>query len=308
MKPIRVFQGHSTALMALLIGIAVTPAVAQSGKGQPRATLAVAFPKTYNRMETMRLYGHYLQTLAQCAKVDLVNVRGEPVADRLDAVDILPESELLQHMKAGKLQLAQFTTGLVPVAADTADGEPFAVRGHSATGKYDVYELHLIVRADSPFRKPLDLAGSKVAHSTEKSNSGNLAPRAYFPTIGLAPDKNYEVMYSGGHERSVMGTQYGFWKAAAVASDQFERMVKKGEIKAGDFRVLWKSEPFPVESWVLSKRVAPELRERVRDCTYNFRFPAEASRLLDGADRFVPIDSNKAYASVRFVLEKARQP
>lgn len=308
MKSIPVFQVHSAALMALLIGIAAAPAAAQPAKGLPRATLAVAFPKTYNRMETMRLYGHYLQALAQCAKVDLVNVRGEPIADRFDAVDILPESELLQHMKAGKLQLAQFTTGLVPVAADTADGEPFAVRGHSATGKYDVYELHLIVRADSSFRKPLDLAGSKIAHSTEKSNSGNLAPRAYFPTIGLVPDKNYQVMYSGGHERSIMGTQYGFWKAAAVASDQFERMVKKGEIKAGDFRVLWKSEPFPVESWVLSKRIAPELRERVRSCTYNFRFPAEASRLLEGADRFVPIDSDKAYAPVRFVLEKNRKP
>ena len=308
MKLIPVFQACSAAMMALLTGLAAVPAAAQSGPGLPRATLAVAFPKTYNRMETMRLYGHYLQTLAQCAKLDLVNVRGESISNRFDAVDILPESELLQHMKAGKLQLAQFTTGLVPVAADTADGEPFAVRGHSATGKYDVYELHLIVRADSSFRKPLDLAGSKIAHSTEKSNSGNLAPRAYFPTIGLVPDNNYQVMYSGGHERSIMGTQHGFWKAAAVASDQFERMVKKGEIKSGDFRVLWKSEPFPVESCVLSRWIAPELRERVRNCTYNFRFPTEASRLLDGADRFVPIDSNKAYASVRFVLEKARQP
>lgn len=308
MKLIPVFQACGAAMMALLTGLAAVPAAAQPAKGLPRATLAVAFPKTYNRLETMRLYGHYLQTLAQCAKVDLVNVRGEPIADRFDAVDILPESELLQHMKAGKLQLAQFTTGLVPVAADTADGEPFAVRGHSATGKYDVYELHLIVRADSSFRKPLDLASSKIAHSTEKSNSGNLAPRAYFPTIGLVPDKNYQVMYSGGHERSIMGTQYGFWKAAAVASDQFERMVKKGEIKSADFRVLWKSEPFPVESWVLSKRIAPELRERVRNCTYSFRFPAEASRLLDGADRFVPIDPDKAYASVRFVLGKNRQP
>jgi phosphonate transport system substrate-binding protein len=292
--------------LALSFALAAPVAMAQAAKGQ-RPTLAVAFPKTYNRIETMRLYGGYLQELARCAKVDLVNVRGEPIADRFDAVDILPEAELLAHMKAGKLQLAQFTTGLVPVAADTANGEPFAVRGHGSTGKYDVYELHLIVRADSKIRKPRDLVGTKIAHSTQKSNSGNLAPRAYFPTLGLVPEHNYEVVFSGGHERSIMGLQHGFWQGAAVASDQFERMAKKGEIKAKDFRVLWKSEPFPVESWVLSRQVAPEVAARVRQCTYAFRFPAEASRLLEGADRFVPIDPDKAYSAVRFVLERTRQ-
>lgn len=93
-----------------------------------------------------------------------------------------------------------------------------------------------------------------------------------------------------------------------MASDQFERMAKKGGIRADDFRVLWKSEPFPVESWVLNKRMAPELRERIRNCTYGYRFPAQTSRLLDGADRFVAIDADKAYAPVRFVLEKNRAP
>jgi phosphonate transport system substrate-binding protein len=295
-------------LIALALAGVALPVAAQPPKSAPRTALAVAFPKTYNRIETLRLYGHYLEHLAQCAKVDLVNVRGESIANRFDAVDILPESELLQHMKAGKLQLAQFTTGLVPVAADVADGEPFAVRGHAATGAYDVYEVRLIVRADSRYRRPSDLVGSKVAHSTAKSNAGNLTPRAHFPALGLVPEQGYQVVYSGGHERSIMGTQYGFWQGAAVASDQFERMAKKGEIKAGEFRTLWKSEPFPVESWVLSKRVAPDVRDRVRQCTYGFRFPAEASRLLEGADRFVAIDPEKAYAGVRFVLDKTRQP
>ncbi len=313
MKPAHVFQMHNAAIKAamaaLLLGsMAVAASAAPATAGSTQPSLTVAFPKTYNRMETMHLYGHFLQSLAQCAKVNPVNLRGEPIVGGVDAVDILPESELLRHMKAGKLQLAQFTTGLVPVAADTSDGEPFAVRGHAATGKYDIYELRLIVRADSAFKTPKDLVGGKIAHSTAKSNSGNLAPRAYFPTIGLLPDNNYKVAYSGGHERSIIGTQYGFWDAAAVASDQFERMAKKGEIRADDFRVIWKSEPFPVESWVLNKQMAPELRERIRNCTYAYRFPAQTSRLLDGADRFVPIDPDKAYAPVRFVLEKNRTP
>lgn len=304
-----VLASGSAALLALAFTLGAAPGVqAQSAKAAPRPTLSVAFPKTYNRMETQRLYGGYLDHLAACARVDLVNTRGESMAGRVDALDVLPEAELLQLMKAGKLQLAQFTTGLVPVAQDTADGEPFAVRGHAATGKYDVYELHLIVRADSPYRKPRDLLKKKVAHSTPKSNSGNLAPRALFPGLGLVPDHHYEVVYSGGHERSIVGTLHGFWQAAAIASDQFDRMAKKGEIKAADFRTLWKSEPYPVESWVLHRGVAPDLRERVRHCTTSFKFGAEASRLLEGADRFIAIDPDKAYAGVRFILDKNRQP
>src|SRR5438105_833267 len=158
MKPIYAPRTPAAALLALALVVAAPPLLARPGPDRvaARPKLAVAFPKTYNRIETLRLYGGYLDHLAQCAKVELVNVRGEPIANRFDAVDILPEAELLQHMKAGKLQLAQFTTGQVPVAADTADGEPMAVRGQAATGRYDVYELRLIVRADSPYLKPAD--------------------------------------------------------------------------------------------------------------------------------------------------------
>ena len=76
-----------------------------------------------------------------------------------------------------------------------------------------------------PFTKPQDLVGKKIAHTTPTSNSGNLAPSALFPAIGLVPDQNYEVVFSNGHERSVTGVMHGFYPAAAVASDLYQRMV-----------------------------------------------------------------------------------
>lgn len=74
---------------------------------------------------------------------------------------------------------------------------------------------------DSPYQKPQDLVGKKIAHTTPTSNSGNLAPRALFPALGLTPDKDYEVVFSNGHERSVTGVMHGFYPAAAVASDLY---------------------------------------------------------------------------------------
>ncbi|NRF65479.1 PhnD/SsuA/transferrin family substrate-binding protein [Aquincola sp. S2] len=298
------FQRHGLGiLLATLCASSYGPT---ADAATPRTRLAVAFPKTYNRVETAMLYGGYLKRLAQCANVELVNLRGEPVSERFDALDLLPESELVTHMRTGRLQLAQFFTGLVPAAIDEGQGEAFAVRGDTTSGRYGSYRLHLIVRADSSYLRPPDLTGTRIAHSSVRSNSGNLAPRALFPAIGLVPERDYEVVYSGNHERSIVGTFYGFWKGAAVASDQFERMVRKGEIKPQDFRVLWASEPFPVEAMVMSRQLAPDVQQRVRQCTYGYRFPAKASSLLDGADGFVPIDAERAFAGVRLVLERTR--
>jgi phosphate/phosphite/phosphonate ABC transporter binding protein len=272
----------------------------QAGAG----TLSLAFPKTYNKMETWRLYGGYVNHLAQCTGLEPVNVAGRRLSDGVDALELLAEDKMIELLRDGKLQLTQVSTGMVPVAMDKANGLPFAVRGERASGQFHSYRVNLIVRADSPYKKPADLQGKKIAHTTPGSNSGNLAPRAYFPALGLEPDKSYTVVFSKGHERSIIGTQYGFWEGAAIASDQFERMAKKGEIRRSDFRVLWSSEAFPASAWVMASSLPQAMRERVRQCTTSYRMTPEVSKLLEGSDQFVPIDPAKDFAPVRFVASK----
>lgn len=295
-----VFLG-SVFCSGLLAAAAVSP-VRAAPPDPARPSLTIAFPKAGNGVETAKLYGRYLTHLASCANVSLVNLRGEPVDSMFNALDLLEEGELVKNINSGKLDIAQLSSGIVPVAVEASGATPFAIRGNSRTRQIGSYKLHLIVHASSPYNKPADLKGSKIAHTTSASNSGNLAPRAYFPSLGLVPDKDYEVAYSKGHERSIVGLNYGFWSGAAVASDQFDRMVAKGEIKASSFRVLWASEPFPASAFVFSSRVAQPLRERVAKCTYQFRFPKEMQTLLDGSDAFLPVDYAKHYAPVLYVL------
>lgn len=271
-----------------------------------RPSLAIAFPKAVNRVETSKLYGRYLVHLGECAKVNLVNLRGESVDAYFNGLDLLGEDDLLEGLKQRKLDVVQLSSGIVPVAVDDAGATPFAIRGNSKTKQIGAYKLHLIVRVDSPYRKPSDLRGKKIAHTTPASNSGNLAPRAYFPKLGLVPEKDYEVVYSKGHERSITGVMHGFWDAGAVASDQFDRMVAKSEIRASAFRVLWESAPFPASAFVFGAQVPEALRERIAKCTYQYRFPAETQRLLDGSDTFLPVDAQKHYEPVRYVLQSAR--
>lgn len=270
-----------------------------------RPTLSIAFPKAVNRVETAKLYGQYLVHLGACAKVNLVNLRGEAVDSYFNGVDLLGEEELLSGLKQNRLDVAQLSSGIVPVAVEGGGAVPFAIRGSSRTRQIGAYRLHLIVRVDSPYRAPADLRGRKIAHTTPGSNSGNLAPRAYFPKLGLVPGKDYEVVYSKGHERSIVGVLHGFWDAGAVASDQFDRMVAKSEIRASAFRVLWASDPFPASAFVFGSQVPKAVQERVARCTYQYRFPADVQRLLDGSDSFLPVDYEKHYAPVTFVLRNA---
>ena len=94
--------------------------------------------------------------------------------------------------------------------------------GNKATGKRNSYHLILITRVDSPTRNP-GPDRQEDCPPTPTSNSGNLAPRALFPAIGLVPDKNYEVVFSNGHERSVTGVMHGFtpqppWPATCTSA------------------------------------------------------------------------------------------
>jgi phosphate/phosphite/phosphonate ABC transporter binding protein len=269
-------------------------------------TLVVAMPKTYGKSETMGLWGGYFSHLSSCANVNLRNAMGESL-DQTANVDILAEKELIESIKSGKAQLAQVNPGLVPQLVAAGQPAPFAVPGNKASGKPNSYKLILISRVDSPYKEPKDLVGKKIAHTTPTSNSGNLAPRALFPALGLVPEKNYEVVFSNGHERSAMGVMHGFYDGAAVASDLFQRMVVKGDVRASSIRTVWESPPFMTESWIMGKDVAPEVQARVRKCSYSYSFPANLRKLLPGNDTMLPINYERDFATVLEVYRKSQQ-
>ena len=281
---------------------ATAPAATSFASG-PREKMVVAMPKTYAKSETMLLWGDYFNHLARCGNIDLQNLQGESL-EKSTNIDVLGEKELIDSILTGKAQLAQVNPGLVPQLVGAGQPAPFGVPGNKASGKRNSYTLILISRVDSPFTKPKDLIGKKIAHSTPTSNSGNLAPRALFPALGLLPDQNYEVVFSNGHERSVTGVMHGFYPAAAVASDLYQRMVLKGDVKGSSIRTLWESPPFMTETWTMGKDVSADLQNRVKKCSYNYSFSPKLRQLLPGNDTFLPINFERDFATVMEVYNK----
>jgi phosphonate transport system substrate-binding protein len=165
----------------------------------------------------------------------------------------------------------------------------------------------MIVKKDSPYQKLSELKGKRVAHTTPSSNSGNLAPRTLFPPEGLTPDKDYKVMFSGKHENSISGVASGDFDAAPIAHDILLRMADRGLVKMDDFRIIWKSRNFPPGGLSMAHDLTPALQKKIRECTYDFRYPPEMVRGFQGADRWLPIDYKQDWELIRRVAQESGQ-
>lgn len=212
----------------------------------------------------------------------------------------------VEAMRSGRLHIAGFSTGPTAFAVNLAGAVPFAIKGNER--EFESYRVVVVTRANSDIRTLADLRGRRVAHTSATSNSGNLAPRALFPANGVTPDTDYRVLFSGGHDRSVMGVNAGDFDAAPVASDVYNRMVARGQVQAANFRTIWQSDPFPTSSFALAHDLQPELAQRIRQCFYDFRFPASMSRDLGGNDRFWPATYQAQWAPVRAVADAVNAP
>lgn len=231
---------------------------------------------------------------------------GKCIAKRVLYFPVQSNAAEIEAMRAGRLHVGGFSTGPTGFAVNLAGAVPFAIKGTEK--ELQGYNLIMIVRRNSPYQKLSDLKGKKIAHTSPSSNSGHLAPQVLFPPEGIVPDKDYKVLFSGGHGQSVKGVESGDYDAAPVASDVYTRMASRGEIKEGDFRIIYRSPLFPTSSFAYAHDLAPELAAKLTKCFYDFRFPVEMQKTFGGADRFFPITYQKDWAVVRKIAEETGTP
>jgi phosphonate transport system substrate-binding protein len=254
------------------------------------STLVFAFTPVEDPAIYEKLFRPFMGHLSQCVGKKVVFFPVQSNAAQIEA------------MRSGRLHIAAFSPGPVNFAVNLSGAVPFAIRGNEQ-GPVGMH-LKMIVRKESSFQKLEDLKGKRIAHTSPSSNSGNLAPRALFPKIGLTPDTDYKVVYSGTHDQSILGVKTGDYEAAPVASDVLQHMTDRGVVKADDFRVLYTSEMFPTDAYAYAYNLEPALQTKIKQCFYDYKVPAEMAKGL-GGDRFLPITYQKDWELVRTVAASA---
>ena len=226
---------------------------------------------------------------------------GKCLAKKVVFYQVQSNAAEIEAMRSGRLHVGGFSTGPTAFAVNLAGAVPFAVKGDAK--EFQGYNLIVVVKKSSPYMKLSDLKGKKVAHTAPSSNSGHMAPMALFPAEGLAPEKDYKILFSGKHDQSVMGVNSGDYDAAAVASDVFHRMAGRGQIKEDEFRIIYRSQKFPTSSFAYAHDLDPVLAQKMVKCFTDYRYPPEMQAAFDGADRFFPANFQKDWEVVRKVAE-----
>jgi phosphonate transport system substrate-binding protein len=265
---------------------------------QPKDSKAWQNPGTlifsYTPVEDPAVYENvFADFMAHLGKVTGKRVRWYPAESYAAQVEA---------MRSGRLHIAGVATGPTPYAVNLAGFVPIVAmaRPDGSIG----YKLALITHRDSPIKSVQDLKGKRVAHVAPSSNSGDLAPRALFKAMGIEPGKDYEVLYSGKHDNSIMGVVNKDYDAAPIANTVMERMQARGMFKPDALRVVYESAPFPRTAFGVAHNLPPELKGRIKEAFlgYDFKKSKLATEFKD-VERFAEVVYRDAWRDVRTIQQ-----
>jgi phosphonate transport system substrate-binding protein len=207
----------------------------------------------------------------------------------------------IEAMRAGRLHIAAFGTGAVPIAVNCAGFVPFAIMG----GERGIlgYEMEIITHPGSGIKTPADLKGRRLAFTSPTSNSGFKVPSVLLRSeFGLEADKDYTAVFAGRHENSVLGVATRDYDAAAIANEVMYRMMARGVVKKDQIVTVYKSDTFPTAGFGLAHDLDPGLASKVREGFFSFPWAgselAKEFSVLE-VSRFMPIRYREDWALVR---------
>jgi phosphonate transport system substrate-binding protein len=148
---------------------------------------------------------------------------------------------------------------------------PFTIMA-SKDGNFG-YEMEIITYPGSGIEKVEDIRGKQLAFTSPTSNSGFKAPSAILKgDFDMLPERDFEPVYSGKHDNSILGVANKDYMAASIANSVKSRMISREVIKAEDVKVIYKSQTFPTTGFGTAHNLTPELKEQIRNAFFNFEW------------------------------------
>lgn len=177
----------------------------------------------------------------------------------------------IEAMRAGRLHVAGFNTGATPLAVSCSGFVPFAIM--AAKDDRFGYEMDIITFPGAGVEKVEDIRGKKLAFTTETSNSGYKAPAALLrDKFRMEAGKDYQPVFSGKHDNSILGVANKDYPAAAIASSVRLRMIARGVVKEDQTKIVYKSQTFPSTGYGYIYNLKPELAAKVQEAFFSFNW------------------------------------
>lgn len=211
----------------------------------------------------------------------------------------------IEAMRAGRLHVAGFNTGSNPLAVACAGFRPFAMMA-AADGSFG-YEMEILTFPDSGITSVKDIAGGQMAFTSETSNSGFKAPSAILAAeFGMKAGTDFEPVFSGAHDASILGVANKDYRAAAIANSVKGRMLERNVVTEDQLVTVYTSQTFPTTGYGVAHNLKPALQEAIRDAFFSFDWEGSALQeefANSGEAQFIPITFQKDWAVIRTIDE-----
>ncbi|NSX54943.1 phosphate/phosphite/phosphonate ABC transporter substrate-binding protein [Parasulfitobacter algicola] len=175
----------------------------------------------------------------------------------------------IEAMRSGRLHIAGFNTGSNPLAVNCAGFKPFTIMA-AADGSFG-YEMEILTYPGSGIEKVEDIKGKSLAFTSPTSNSGFKAPSAILKSdFDMLPDRDFEPVYSGKHDNSILGVANKDYPAASIANSVLARMLERDVVSEDQLVSIYKSQTFPTTGYGVVYNLKPELQDKIRNAFFSF--------------------------------------
>ncbi|MBY6032852.1 phosphate/phosphite/phosphonate ABC transporter substrate-binding protein [Marinobacter daepoensis] len=207
----------------------------------------------------------------------------------------------IEAMRAGRLHIAGFNTGSNPLAVACAGLRPFTMMA-AADGSFG-YEMEILSYPGSGIEKVEDIRGSEMAFTSQTSNSGFKAPSAILKAdYNMIAGEDFEPVFSGKHDNSILGVANKDYPAAAVANSVLKRMLRRDVVSEDQLVSLYKSQTFPTTGYGIAHNLTPELQKKIQEAFFSFEWEGTALEeefSKSGEAQFVPITFKNHWEVIR---------
>ncbi len=171
----------------------------------------------------------------------------------------------IEAFRSGHVDMGLLGPFSYVLATTVSPVEAFAVTVVAKTMQPS-YKSIIITQKGSGITSLESIKGRTFAFVDPGSTSGSMVPSAAFVKAGITPQKDFkQVMYSGGHDATIVAVGSGKVDAGSVADRIYERGCAKGLADCSKLDIVWSSPPIPNDPLLYRKNLPEDLKKKIRD-------------------------------------------